>query len=404
MCLGNSITQADNEHTSYRFPLWKKLVDAGIDVEFVGSHATNFGGLSPAQGTVYKGKTFTNRNEGHWGWRADEILYGKDGNTNNKLQSWLTAYTPDIALIHLGTNDIFQGHSIVSTIDEIDLVIQLIREKNPNVTILLAQLIPSNLSHDNINQRLITLNSEIAILAEELNTLASPVILVDQHTDFDAAQYTYDDVHPNEQGEEAMAQCWFDALNTVLKPLPVSFLSFKASYTHHNKVQLTWTTASERNNLYFEVQRAQDSTHFSTIATVTGAGTTQTKSTYSYLDITAPSGELYYRLKQVDKNGSSTYSGIIHISKSPKKHKLSIYPTITHNEHISLHLQQQPHTSVELAVYGANGTLVQRIKGQSNASGDFKRTIITTELQGKGLYIVKSASGSQVLGKFIVEQ
>ena len=86
MCLGNSITQGNNDYASYRFELWKMLVETGADFEFVGSHNTNFGGQSPAYGTELNGQTFTNYNEGHWGWSADQIAHAVSLLVENALQ------------------------------------------------------------------------------------------------------------------------------------------------------------------------------------------------------------------------------------------------------------------------------------------------------------------------------
>ena len=135
--LGNSITQSDNEHYSYRYALWTKLIDDSLDFNFVGSLTSNHNGTPVFP--QYNGFDFDQNHEGHWGWRADQI--------QNGLPNWLPGYTPDIVLLHIGTNDLYQGigdsANIAETILEIENIITLLRVDNPQVKILLAKLIPS---------------------------------------------------------------------------------------------------------------------------------------------------------------------------------------------------------------------------------------------------------------------
>ncbi|MEM9164679.1 MAG: SGNH/GDSL hydrolase family protein, partial [Cyanobacteria bacterium P01_F01_bin.4] len=177
----------------------------GYAVNFVGSLDTNSGGASP-------NPDFDLDHEGRWGWRVDEILNGRAGQGN--LTDWLQGYTPDIALVHLGTNDIAHPNSVASTLDELGQVIDVLRAYNPNVTILLAQLIPN--SYPEINQRIQTLNAQMVELAANKTQSNSPVQVVDHHSGFDVAADTYDGVHPNESGITKMAQVWATALYPFL--------------------------------------------------------------------------------------------------------------------------------------------------------------------------------------------
>jgi hypothetical protein len=201
---GNSITQAASDHQSYRYPLWKKLIDANISFDFVGTMNTNNGG-NPSR-PDYKGKPFDMDHEGHWGWRADEIL--------NSVSSWLTKYTPDMVLMHVGTNDCIQAQTTSTTISEITQIVTKLRTDNPAVVIFMASLIPCNAS--GASSYINDLNNSIKSLASQLNTQSSPIIHVDQNTGIDAAKDLYDGVHPGSTGEEKMAQKWFDAINKYL--------------------------------------------------------------------------------------------------------------------------------------------------------------------------------------------
>ncbi|MEO1403392.1 MAG: SGNH/GDSL hydrolase family protein [Cyanobacteria bacterium J06635_1] len=203
--LGDSITQGSHRQDSYRRPLWHLLQQQGYAINFVGSLNTNSGGPSP-------NPDFDLDHEGRWGWRVDEILNGQIG--QGKLTDWLQDYTPDIALVHLGTNDIAHPNSVASTLEELGQVIDVLRADNPSVTILLAQLIPN--SYPEINQRIQTLNAQMVGLAANKTQPTSLVQVVDHHSGFDVAADTYDGVHPDESGINKMAQVWVEALSPLL--------------------------------------------------------------------------------------------------------------------------------------------------------------------------------------------
>jgi lysophospholipase L1-like esterase len=200
--LGNSITQADiskNGANSYRRNLWNKLQNAGYPVDFVGSLDTDRNGLP------FPDPNFDHDHEGHWGWRADQIVAG--------LPGWLAGYTPDVALIHLGTNDLVQDNTIESTISEIEAIIDILRDDNPVITVFLAQIIPIAASFD-LDDSIDALNIEIAEFANRKDHVYSRVIAVDHNSGF-SLSYLSDGVHPNQVGEEFMAQRWFEAFDDL---------------------------------------------------------------------------------------------------------------------------------------------------------------------------------------------
>ncbi|KAF5040739.1 hypothetical protein DSECCO2_530280 [anaerobic digester metagenome] len=96
--------------------------------------------------------------------------------------------------------------------------------------------------------------------------------------------------------------------------LPVTLLSFSASCLTPQVIGITWNTASETNNQYFAVERSENSQDFETIRTVSGAGNSNTIQQYSVKDTVSGNSELYYRLRQVDNDGTATISQTIHVS------------------------------------------------------------------------------------------
>lgn len=218
--LGNSITQAEVDRASYRYALWKRLVDAGISFDFVGSMNSRFARYTDEVLPLpdHKGKEFDRDHEGHFGWETDEIVkgrLGKDGTGSGNLWQWMKDYDFDMALIHLGTNDALRRQSSEQIAVELRQVISTLRSDNPSVVILLAKLIPTRWD-DNGDGGVAAANRIIPDVAEEMNTDESPVLLVDQTIGFDAERDNYDGLHPNFRGEEKMAQRWFEAIMVAL--------------------------------------------------------------------------------------------------------------------------------------------------------------------------------------------
>ncbi|QIL77653.1 PQQ-binding-like beta-propeller repeat protein [Hymenobacter sp. HDW8] len=95
-------------------------------------------------------------------------------------------------------------------------------------------------------------------------------------------------------------------------PLPVELISFVAS-PRGADVRLRWVTAQEQNNQYFELEVSVDGVRFQPLHRTPGQGTTTQRHTYEYIDKNAPrygQSVIYYRLKQVDLDGTLTYSAI----------------------------------------------------------------------------------------------
>ena len=191
--LGDSITE--NAPTkSYRYYLWSLLKNNGYHVDFVGSKQTQkFPGFDPDH-------------DGRSGWRADQIAASLNG--------WLKNYTPDIVLLHIGHNDFFQGESVDNVVSDIKKIIDILQSNNPKVTILLAKLIPAKSSGLKRRQ----LNVLIPEIASAKSTAHSKVYLVDPTDGYVPETDNYDCCHPNEIGNEKMAQKWFKAIVSILPP------------------------------------------------------------------------------------------------------------------------------------------------------------------------------------------
>ncbi len=110
--------------------------------------------------------------------------------------------------------------------------------------------------------------------------------------------------------------------------LPVKLLSFSGIASGRN-VELSWITATEVNNDYFAIERSADGVKFDSIGFVTGSGNSASKITYGYTDKQVPGTAAYYRLKQTDFDGVTTYSKIVNVilsEASDATETVDVYP------------------------------------------------------------------------------
>ncbi|MEM7198849.1 MAG: SGNH/GDSL hydrolase family protein [Planctomycetota bacterium] len=210
MPLGDSITEGAHGSATYRYYLWHALLDAGYCVDFVG-------GQQGVQGGRPWNPNFDQDHEGHSGWRADMVL--------GSVRAWTAQHDPDVVLLHLGTNDLWQAQSAASTLTEIDAIIDEMRAARSDVVILLAQIIPVGAW---VGFSVDPLNALLPAFAAAKHAPSAPVLLVDQWTGFDPRIDTDDGVHPNRFGDQKMAAAWLSALETLLADCTAEYQSYGA--------------------------------------------------------------------------------------------------------------------------------------------------------------------------------
>lgn len=144
--------------------------------------------------------------------------------------------------------------------------------------------------------------------------------------------------------------------------LPVELLSFKGQESS-NIVLLTWATASEINNDHFVVERSIDNVNFTAIGSVKGAGNSSRLSTYNFIDAEAPAlaaqSAFYYRLKQVDMDGTFTYSAIVVVNLSKGNHTIeTIAPNPFDNTLKVTFKSNETVSNVQVKITDINGRIV----------------------------------------------
>jgi hypothetical protein len=105
-------------------------------------------------------------------------------------------------------------------------------------------------------------------------------------------------------------------------PLPVDLISFDAKAIDANRVKLTWTTASEKNNSHFVIERSYNAKNFEVIGQIEGKGDSDILSSYSFIDGSPLAGTNYYRLKQVDR--TTTEGGNVIVGKTTLSRIVSV--------------------------------------------------------------------------------
>jgi lysophospholipase L1-like esterase len=199
ICIGDSITQGGKigrPAYTYRLPLQRLLKDNGYFVDFIG---TQRHGLHRAF-------------EWPAGFDPDhEGFYGKTTRfVEKKLKADLPQLKPpDIAIIHLGTNDQRADNVVDAVVSPIARIVQQLRDRNPHVKILIAQ-IPGRLKN-------ISMHFFIFLMAKSLTTEKSPVDTVPVYWTWDADEDTFDGAHPNPNGQRKLAQGFFAYMRSFLE-------------------------------------------------------------------------------------------------------------------------------------------------------------------------------------------
>lgn len=147
-------------------------------------------------------------------------------------------------------------------------------------------------------------------------------------------------------------------LSALLSPLPVEITDFSANCVDRNIV-VSWSTATEKDNDYFTVEKSGDGSTFHAIATIQGAGTSLMAHSYHYTDHDASSQALaYYRLKQTDTHGGSKIFKVITASPCSDKDNV-VTVNNTQDGSVSVTFMLQADDEYTASLYDLTGRLVK---------------------------------------------
>lgn len=184
-------------------------------------------------------------------------------------------------------------------------------------------------------------------------------------------------------------------------PLPVELVSFSGVRTSAG-IKLLWKTATEINNYGFDIERSSNSSEWITVGFIEGHNNSNSPRYYEYIDKTKEAGKLYYRLKQIDNDGTTEYSNTIEIRESiPSGFNLDQnYPNPFNPEtRISYTLPESGH--VALRVFDMIGSEVATIQNGEKEAGRHEVDFIPKGLAA-GNYIYRlSWNGFSLSGKML---
>lgn len=159
-----------------------------------------------------------------------------------------------------------------------------------------------------------------------------------------------------------------NAIADCANPLPIELLDFSVREDNGDAL-LSWSTASELNNDRFLLQRTKDGVEFKTVGIVNGAGNSSTVLHYSFTDRNPEKGLSYYKLVQVDFDGTETSSelkpftnessGVFHLFPNPTSEEL----TLTLNE---------GYERIEVRVYDLSGRMINQYFFSSTENVTFR--------------------------------
>ena len=177
-------------------------------------------------------------------------------------------------------------------------------------------------------------------------------------------------------------------------PLPVEFSYFEAE-AQDDKVELNWGTATETNNDYFEVQRSQDGLSWESIATVDGGGTKIVASEYLEYDYAPHFGLSYYRIKQVDHDGTTDYSDYREVNFGADGGKTleikSIYPN-PFNNLVNVEVSTMINGDAQIEVLNSSGAVVYDMTTNLMSGSNSIRVDGLDQLPG-GYYVIRVMIG-----------
>ena len=172
-------------------------------------------------------------------------------------------------------------------------------------------------------------------------------------------------------------------------PLPISLTSFSAKTMDGNTVALNWSTASEENNEYFSIEHSTNGRDFKELDQVVGAGTTYESQHYSFIHKNALKGSNYYRLMQMDYDGTFSFSEI-EVVMLFDQNEIRIQPTLTQNSITISFSEKMNYGSIEIINW------LGQVVYSDQVLGDNENISVNVSHLESGHYIVKISDGNEI--------
>jgi hypothetical protein len=182
---------------------------------------------------------------------------------------------------------------------------------------------------------------------------------------------------------------WWDLDDILVQySVPVELTSFAANVIN-NEGELNWSTATETNNQGFDVERMNASGTYEKIGFVAGFGTTTEPKSYSFIDSKLESGNYTYRLKQVDFDGSYTYSDEVNVDvEVPLEYALEQNYPNPFNPSTTIKYSIPEDGFVKLAIYNMLGEEVATVVNNVQKAGRYEINFNASNLSS-GVYVYR---------------
>lgn len=178
--------------------------------------------------------------------------------------------------------------------------------------------------------------------------------------------------------------------------LPVELVDFEA-FPDKEEIRLEWSTATEYNSAGFDIQKSENGIDWKYLDFVPGLGNAHDLSTYHYVDSRPHWGLNYYRLKQIDFDGTYQYSKVIAAECNPSQTGVAVFPNPSTGM-INIKIDQPIDQKVRLELRDHLGKRVwERVLEQDNSHSSY-----AIHLREKGLYFLSIINGRQIQNKRIV--
>jgi hypothetical protein len=182
--------------------------------------------------------------------------------------------------------------------------------------------------------------------------------------------------------------------------LPVTLTSFTAT-VQQEKVLLNWQTATESNSDFFSIERSYDGQAFEQIGTLTASGNSSSLRNYHYIDGSFSSQVIYYRIKQVDRDGHYAYSAVVSVRiKGRSSVQIEqFYPTVAGiSQPLQVKMNSDKATPVTVQLFNPEGKLIsQRVQALAAGNNNFSVPVPTSaagtyyiRFTGEGFSAIKS--------------
>lgn len=184
----------------------------------------------------------------------------------------------------------------------------------------------------------------------------------------------------------------FEILGPTNTTLPVELISFEGTNMGNANV-LHWATASEYNNQGFEVERSVAADQWEVIGFVAGKGTAAQRNDYNFIDRRLQETAYYYRLRQIDYDGTFSYSPVIYVtSRQTQPFEVGLVSTVG-EKHITMTYRYPPEAHVHVLLYDAGGRLLMQQREAAELSGSIDLSL--PDHAASGIYFIHVQSGRE---------